>query len=69
MNQTLYHYYTRGCCHYWNESESITRQAHENAVAMAKQSDWPEPSEIQTIHIHPTRLGYAWRVSGNSFDY
>jgi hypothetical protein len=68
MNQTLYHYYTRGSCHYWNENEIITLKAHANAMTLAQRSDWPKPSEIKTVSIHPTRLGFAWRVSGNSFD-
>ena len=58
----MFTYFKRGLTIYWHENPSIVAKARLHALdAMAR--GFPSPSELQCSEIHPTRMGYAWRIS------
>ena len=58
-----YSYFRRGQTLHWNEDREIVVASHRQAIDAVRRG-FPMPEAIEHSDLHPSRIGYAWRING-----
>jgi len=61
--EVTYYYFRRGQTVYWHEQKEFVVACHRKAFEAIGRG-FPPPEKIEQSDLHPSRIGYAWRLNG-----